>query len=316
MTSHQKVAVRVENVFKSYSGTPVLDDVSIEIHSGDFYVLMGPNGSGKSTLLSIIAGTNPFDSGTVTILGADIQRDPVQARNHIGYVPQKNFCSEFLTGRENLQYFGGLLGLSKRERYERISRLLRITGLEGDADRRVAEYSGGMQKKLEVATALLKNVQILLLDETLTGLDPTSRREFLTLLNDIRAMGTAILMVTHIGEDAEVASRVGFMINGRIVADGTPKALKEASGLKSLVVVDAVPRTKDLLKVLNEIGQVERVSNQDGTVSVVCDDPAETVPTIADTLHSSGFDILRIVTKTPTLEDVFYRLTNYSMEVA
>ncbi|MHA1772087.1 MAG: ABC transporter ATP-binding protein [Candidatus Thorarchaeota archaeon] len=314
MTSQQESVVRVTNLYKSYNGTRVLENVNLSIDPKEFYVLMGPNGSGKSTLLSIIAGTRPFDSGTVEIAGHDMRRDLRAIRDTIGYVPQENFCSDFLTGRENLQYFAGLLGLTREEQRDRISWLLEITGLEDDADRRVGEYSGGMRKKLEVATAFLKDVRVMLLDEPLTGLDPSVRRDFLSMLTTIKARGTAILMVTHIGEDAEIASRIGLMVNGQIVTEGTPDSLKALSGLKSSIIVDARPKTPELVTTLASVDERSSVVDHGKSISLLCDNPAEIIPKIAERLQSSGFEIVRIDARPPTLEDVFYKLTDYPME--
>ena len=241
MKTNSTIVLDAQGISKSYNGKKVLEDISLQIRSTDFYVLMGPNGSGKSTLLSILAGTNSFDSGNIKINGDDLCKYKLGARKHIGYVPQENFCSDFLTGRENLQYFADLLGLSKSQAEQEIEQLLEMMDLKEEADRRVATYSGGMKKKLEIATALLGDARILFLDEPTTGLDPTVRKDFLSLLKEVNEKGTAVLLVTHIGEDAEIASRVGFMIQGEIVAEGTPEELEEMSGLRSSIVIDAAP---------------------------------------------------------------------------
>jgi ABC-2 type transport system ATP-binding protein len=305
--SHEIVA-RVDGLCKHYNGTQVLKEVSLQIATGEFYVLMGPNGSGKSTLLSIIAGTNSFESGIVEIDGNDICEDRLQARACIGYVPQESFCSDFLTGRENLRYFAGLLGLEKAEQSHRIDELLKMMSLEADADRRVAEYSGGMRKKLEIATALLTNVRVLLLDEPSTGLDPAVRKDFLNLLTKINETGTAILLVTHIGEDAERASRVGLMVRGRIIAEGPPAELKATSGLQSSIIVDAAPRNDELMALLAGFSDDGRVVQQNGGLALTCGDSTKALPRITDALHQSGFVVARVETRPPDLEDVFYHV--------
>ncbi|MHA3963214.1 MAG: ABC transporter ATP-binding protein [Candidatus Thorarchaeota archaeon SMTZ1-45] len=287
----------------------MLDNLSLDIRSSDFFVLMGPNGSGKSTLLSILAGTNSFDSGSIRILGHDICNSSLEARKHIGYVPQENFCSDFLTGRENLQYFADLLGLSKAQAREEIELLVQMMDLEEAIDRRVAEYSGGMKKKLEVATALLGEPEILFLDEPTTGLDPTVRKDFLTLLREINEQGTAVLLVTHIGEDAEMASRVGFMIQGEIVAEGEPDELKEMSGLKGSIIVDAAPRSDELMLLLASLSDDCMVIEREELLELICKDTKRMIPKIVDMLYKSGFHMHRVDTRPPSLEDVFYTLT-------
>lgn len=303
------MAIRTENVCKSYNGARVLGGISLEIELGEFYVLMGPNGSGKSTLMSIIAGTNPMDSGDIEIFGHKLLKGSNGAKKLIGYVPQENFCSDFLTGRENLKYFAGMLGIDKENADRQIAELLEMMQLTHHAERRVSEYSGGMRKKLEVATSLLGNVEVLLLDEPSTGLDPSARKEFFTLLRDICAQGTTILLVTHIGEDAEIASRVGFMVDGVIVAEGTPQGLREMSGLKSTVLLDVTPRSDELLSLLagfdDECGIVE---NSDG-LKVLTDNPTELISLMTRRLLESGYRLNNVSTKPPSLEDAFYQLT-------
>jgi ABC-2 type transport system ATP-binding protein len=304
------IVLDAQDISKSYNGTSVLDDVSLEIGPTDFYVLMGPNGSGKSTLLSILAGTNTFDAGNVSILGSDIHQDRLRAREHIGYVPQETFCSDFLTGRENLEYFAGLLGLSRSQASGKIEQLLQMMDLSDEADRRVGEYSGGMKKKLDVATALLGDAKILFLDEPTTGLDPGVRKDFLSLLQKINKQGTAVLLVTHIGEDAESASRVGFMIQGEIVAEGSPEELKWLSGLKSTIIIDAAPRTDELMLLLASLSGDCVVIEKDGLFELICEDPRSIVPKVVSALQNAGYDMHRVETRPPSLEDVFYRLTD------
>lgn len=309
MKSNSTIVLDARDITKSYNSKRVLDGVSLQIRSTDFYVLMGPNGSGKSTLLSILAGTNPLDGGTVRIFGEDISQSRLKAREHIGYVPQENFCSDFLTGRENLAYFAALLGLPKSQAKLEIERLIQMMGLEDAADRRVAEYSGGMKKKLEVATALLGDAKILFLDEPTTGLDPNVRKDFLSLLQEVNEQGTAVLLVTHIGEDAEMASRVGFMIQGEIVAEGSPDKLREISGLKSSIFIDATPKSEELMLLLASISGDCIVVEREESFELTCEDPRGVIPKIVETLQDSGYDMHRVGTRPPSIEDIFYKLT-------
>ena len=313
MRDYSTIAINVENLSKSYNGTHVLDNVNLQIEKGEFYVLMGPNGSGKSTLLSIIAGTNPYDSGSVNIFGSDICGKKLEARGHIGYVPQQNFCSAFLTGRENLQYFAKLLGLDHSEARKQITDLLEMMQLTEDADRRVADYSGGMKKKLEIATSLLGKTEILLLDEPTTGLDPGVRKEFLKLLSEINRQGRTILLVSHIGEDAELATRVAFMVKGEIIIEDGPEELKEKSGVHSSIVVDATPRNQELLLLLASLDDNCIVTEEEDGFRISCDRPMKLIPVIMKTLEKAGYNILSIDTHPPTLEDVFYRMTSLSI---
>lgn len=208
-------AVYTENLTKKYKDHQVLKGINLKIKGGEFYALMGPNGSGKSTLVSIIASVRPYGKGKVEIYG----KRPEEAKELIGYVPQQNFSLPLLTGRENLMYFAGLLGYSKGRAKELVDDLLDKVGLNKEADKRVSKYSGGMKKKLEIATAFFPEIKVLILDEPTTGLDPSARKDFFGMIKEIKEEKTTILLITHIGADAELASRVGLIDNGRIVAD-------------------------------------------------------------------------------------------------
>ncbi|MGY5877059.1 MAG: ABC transporter ATP-binding protein [Candidatus Thorarchaeota archaeon] len=314
MTDYSTNAINVDSVSKRYSELDVLRGVSLQIEQGEFYILMGPNGSGKSTLVSIIAGTNSSDSGSVRILGDDIMKDRLQARRHFGYVPQGNYCSTFLTGTENLRYFAGVLGLAKSESMKQIADLLEMMGLTSDADRRVSVYSGGMRKKLEVAAALLGNPKILLLDEPTTGLDPRVRREFLELLSSINKAGTTVLLVTHIGEDAEMGSRVGFMVDGAIVVEDSPAILKETSGIHDSIVIDARPHDEELHLLLAGLDEDCAVVRREEGYLVCCDGAMNLIPRVIEVLSNAGYEILRIEANPSSLEDVFYRLTDVAIQ--
>ena len=215
-------AVTVEKLTKKYGDNEVLKGVNLKIAEGEFYALMGPNGSGKTTLASIIVSVRFPTSGKIEIYG----KKPENAKELIGYVPQESFSSPILTGKENLMYFAGLLGYSKNTSEKTVNELLKKIGLSEDANKRVSDYSGGMRKRLEVATALFPGIKILILDEPTTGLDPSARRKFLGLIQELRKEKTTVLLITHIGADAELASRVGLIDEGKIIAEDEPERLK------------------------------------------------------------------------------------------
>ena len=231
-------AITVKGLRKSYDGFEILSGVDLEVERGEFYALMGQNGSGKTTLISIMTCSRLQDEGEVRVLGRDILGEAGEVRKLIGYVPQENFSCPTLTGRENLVYFARLFGLPKREAETLALDLLDKMGLAGDAGKRVSDYSGGMRKRLEVATALMPGIEVLFLDEPTTGLDPSARKNFLGMLKEVNSDGATVFMVTHIGEDAEAASRVGFIDGGRIVLEDEPERLKERSGLQNVIEVE------------------------------------------------------------------------------
>ena len=298
-------AISVEKLIKKYGSDEVLKGVDLKIAEGEFYALMGPNGSGKTTLASIIVSVRSPTSGRIEVFG----KKPENSKELIGYVPQDNFSSPILTGKENLMYFAGLLGYSKNAGEKIVNELLNKIGLSEDADKRVADYSGGMRKRLEVATVLFPGIKILILDEPTTGLDPSARRKFLGLIEELRKEETTILLITHIGADAELASRVGLIDKGEIIAENEPERLKKASGLKNVINIETTIKSEKVANVLSSFSEGQKVLETDVGYRIYCKDIEKATPRIVRSLDAIGCKATRIETEKPSLEDVFFKLT-------
>ena len=302
-------AIHVENLHKSFGSSHVLNGVNLGVRQGEFYALMGPNGSGKSTLAAIIASVVIPDSGTVEIFGAK----PSDSRKLFGYVPQDNFSIPLLTGRENLIYFAGVLGYSGREARTMADELLAKVGLTSDANKRAGQYSGGMRKRLEVATALFPGIKLLILDEPTTGLDPGARRDFFKLVTGAVERGTSILLITHLGSDAELATRVGLMFKGDIVAEDTPGALKRKYATVDVITVDTSARSEEVAHLLEGFSTGGKLAETQTGYRIYARDGAELVPEVIHALDRVGVSEKRIEVSTASLEDVFFRLTEHPM---
>jgi ABC-type multidrug transport system ATPase subunit len=298
-------AIFIENLTKKYGDTEVLNKINLRIDEGEFYALMGPNGSGKTTLASIIASVRLPTHGKVEIFG----RKPEDAKEVIGYVPQENFSSPILTGKENLMYFAGLLGYSNNEAKRIVDELLKKVGLLEDANKRVSDYSGGMRKRLEVATILFPNMKLLILDEPTTGLDPSARRKFLGMIQELRDEKTTILLITHIGADAELASRVGLIDEGEIIAEDEPESLKAVSGLENVINIETPIKNEQVATVLSGFSERQKVLETDVGYRVFSKDVEATTPEIVRSLDAIGCKATRIEIVKPSLEDVFFKLT-------
>ena len=296
--------VSVERLTKKFGDHEVLKGVDLKIAEGELYALMGPNGSGKTTLASIMASVRLPTSGKVEIYG----KKPEDAKDLIGYIPQENFSSPILSGRENLMYFAGLLGYSKDAGEEIVSELLSKIGLSEDANKKVADYSGGMRKRLEVATALFPSIRILILDEPTTGLDPSARRKFLGLIQELRKEKTTVLLITHIGADAELASRVGLIDEGKIIAEDEPEKLKNTSGLNDVMNIETAIKSERAAQVLEAFSE-KKVLETDVGYRVYCEDVEKAIPEILRSLDTVGCKVSKIETVKPSLEDVFFKLT-------
>jgi ABC-2 type transport system ATP-binding protein len=301
----QTFAVLAQNVTKEYGKKEVLKEVNLKISKGEFYALMGPNGSGKTTLASILASVKSPTTGKIEIFG----KKPEAAKKITGYVPQENFSSPLLTGKENLMYFAGLLGYSKKEAAEIVDGLLKKVGLWDDANKRVSNYSGGMRKRLEVATILFPGLKLLLLDEPTTGLDPSARRKFLGLVQELRNEETTILLITHIGADADLASRVGLIDRGTIIAEDEPEILKKNSGLENVINIETSIKNEQVASLLSEFSEKLGVLETEIGYKVFTEDVEEATPQIVRSLDEIGCKVIRIETAKPSLEDVFFKMT-------
>ncbi|MEQ1567914.1 MAG: ABC transporter ATP-binding protein [Myxococcota bacterium] len=210
------------DVVRRFGPTEALAGLSITLGKGELYGLVGPDGAGKTTAVRAFAGLLDPDAGSVTVLGVDPRSR--EAREHIGVMPQRYALYGDLTIDENLTFFGDLFVVDRAAFAERRARLLQITRLAPFVDRRADALSGGMYKKLALACALLHDPVFLLLDEPTNGVDPVSRRELWTLLHELVAAGTTILVTTPYMDEAERCHRVGILHQGRLLAEGDPAA--------------------------------------------------------------------------------------------
>ena len=303
-------AIHVANLVKTYDSQRVLDGVNLDVTEGEFYALMGPNGSGKTTLASIVAAVKTPDSGIVEVYG----NRPAQAKEFIGYVPQENFSSPKLSGRENLVYFANLLGYSRNQANQLVVEMLKSVGLSEEADKRVAKYSGGMRKRLEVATAIFPGIRVLILDEPTTGLDPAARRSFFSMIQEIMDKQTSIILITHIGSDAELASKVGLIDNGRMIAEGTPDELKRKHVVEDVIIVETAVKSDSVLSVLKGFSIDGRVAESEAGYKIYSRNGDKVIADVVRSLDQAGHKVMRIEMARPTLEDVFFKLTQRNLQ--
>ena len=301
----------MKNLNKKYKNFTVLKNINLKIKKGEIYALMGPNGSGKTTLASIIASVRKPTSGKIKIFN----KSPEISKNILGYIPQENFSIELLSGKENLLYFAKLLGYSKTDAKQIVNDILEKIGLSSEANKKVFKYSGGMRKKLEIATAFFPEIKILILDEPTTGLDPSARRNFFGFLEEFKENDTTILLITHIGQDAEMADRIGLMYKGEIIAEGTPDELKEKSGIKTVINLDIPIKNDKILSVLKDFSEHDILETELG-YRLYSKEAEYIIPDIVRRIDQLGYKILRIEIIKPSIEDVFFKLTGKSMKEA
>src|SRR5437879_13467382 len=230
-------AVRVGGVRKRFGSATALAGVDLEVPEGMVFGLLGPNGAGKTTLIRILATLLVPDAGRAELLGYDVVDEAASVRELFALTGQFAAVDELLTGRENLEMFGRLFRLSPEEARRRAAELLERFELADAAERTAKTYSGGMRRRLDLASSLLTQPRVLFLDEPTTGLDPRSRNEIWEIVRDLRRAGTTILLTTQYLEEADqLADEIAVIDHGRVIAKGTGNALKDRGGGQSLAV--------------------------------------------------------------------------------
>jgi len=227
-----KPTIAVRGVSKSYGKKEVLRNVSLEVHPGHIVGLLGPSGAGKTTLVRLIAGSDEPDQGAVEVTG--LRMPDLMALEHIGYMAQADALYLELSGRENMDFFGTLAGLTGRGLREGVDRAGSLVGLRDDLPRPVNQYSGGMKRRLSLAIALLHAPKVLLLDEPTVGIDPVLRLSIWDELWRYAATGASILLTTHVMDEAERCNRVALLRDGKILAHGSPADLKKETARPTL----------------------------------------------------------------------------------
>jgi len=224
--------IRIENLSKSFGPVLAVRELTLTVPRGEIFCLLGPNGAGKTTTVKLLCGLLRPDSGTVSLCGYDVLREPVEARRRTGYIPDQPFVYEKLTAAEFLLFVGGLYGMRREEIEDKRDKLFRLLGLTDYAASLVGDLSHGFRQRLLYAAALLHDPEVLIVDEPLVGLDPYSIRLIKDILRRRAAAGTAVFLTTHILPIAEeVAHRIGIMHEGRLHAAGRLEELRRTADL-------------------------------------------------------------------------------------
>jgi ABC-2 type transport system ATP-binding protein len=309
--------VRVDGVIKRFGDTvTALDGVTLDFEPGIIYGLLGPNGAGKTTLIRVLTTLLRPDAGRAYVAGIDVVADPSGARRRIGLAGQFAAVDDYLTGRENVQMVGRLYGLSIAEASARASEVLERIRLEDAADRQVKTYSGGMQRRLDLAASLVGRPEVLFLDEPTTGIDPRSRNDVWELITDLVDGGTTVLLTTQYLDEADrLADRIAVIDEGRLISEGTSDDLKALVG--GAVIELSVPRPDEsrVIDELRRISHAEPVLDElTREISVPAADGAGTLTEVVRALDAAGITPNDIALHKPSLDDVFLSLTGHVAE--
>lgn len=304
-------AIEVEGLTKKFGGsTLALAGVDFSVPAGTVCGLLGHNGAGKTTTINILSTLIRPTSGRASVVGYDVVRQPAEVRASIGMAGQFTGMDPMLTGRENLVLFGRLRGLNRRRAKARADELLEQFNLVDAADRRLSTYSGGMYRRVDLASALVVPPKVLFLDEPTTGLDPRSRRDVWALVSSLRVQGISVLLTTQYLEEADVLSDSIVVIDhGRVIASGTSEELKRAVGTSYCQVTPANPA--ELPQVATALTGLEgiEIDSDTGSVSVFAPDGVATLVEVFRRVDALGLQLADISLRKPSLDEAFLHLT-------
>jgi ABC-2 type transport system ATP-binding protein len=311
-------AIATEQLAREFEGgIKAVDGIDLEVAEGEIYGFLGPNGAGKTTTVRMLTTLLQPTGGRATVAGHDVIKEPDAVRHKIGVALQEAALDPLMTGRELLELQATLHGISKREGQKRGERLLHRVGLTLAADRRIGTYSGGMQRRLDLAAALVHTPEVLFLDEPTTGLDPVSRKAIWEEVRKLNDEGTTVFLTTHYLEESDqLANRVGIISAGRLVAEGTPNSLKAEVGKPHLEVslVHQGGRESKAEQVLARFGRP--LPSRDGVLMVELEHGAVEIGAIVVALNEAGLSVESLDLVQPTLDDVFVHKTGQHLEGA
>jgi ABC-2 type transport system ATP-binding protein len=303
-------AIEANDLIKTYPpDVRALDGLSLAVRSGTIFGLLGPNGAGKSTTVRILTTLSRPDGGDARVAGIDVLAEPVRVRHAIGVVGQKHGFDPEATGRENIVLQGELYGITGRELRTRAVESLERFGLADAADRQAKTYSGGMQRRLDVAMGLIHRPQVLFLDEPTTGLDPEARAEMWREIEGLaRDEQMTILLTTHYLEEADrLASRLAIVDRGRIVAEGTPDELKAELEGDTIHVELVDPDAAAARVALDDVAGVGHAAFDGRILRARARNGAVAVPAVLAAFNAHGIDVASVTMARPSLDDVYLR---------
>ena len=317
------LAIETRELVKTYkprgtAGVKALDGLTFSVEGGKIFGLLGPNGAGKSTTMKILTTLSRPDSGQAQVAGIDVLTAPDAVRRVIGYVAQKSGVDPESTGRENLTLQGQLHSMHGHALTKRVDELLERFQLREAAARPARGYSGGMQRKLDIAMGLIHQPKVLFLDEPTTGLDPEARSALWMFISDLAESGLTILLTTHYLEEADrLAERIAIVDRGRVVVEGEPAALKsELKGDSVQVVFAEVQDAPKVREALANVPGIRDLLIDDKFLRARVDQGATAVPPILGALDAAGLKVASVNLAHPSLDDVYLRHTGRSFAQA
>lgn len=305
--------VHMNNIVKRYGKHLALDCVDLEISKGEILGLLGPNGAGKTTLIHSLSGIINIDSGKISVFDKSYKDNMLEIKKQIGLVTQDITILWDLTARENLEFFGGIYGLKGEELKQRVDEALETVGLTEHSKKLPTKFSGGMQRRLNIACALVHKPRLLILDEPTVGIDPQSRKHIIDTVKELNNQGTTIIYTTHYIEEVQsIASRVVIMDQGHIIIAGTVEELVEKIQYEEKIKLEVVRPEDEFIEKLGKIDGVKQVTKEGKQVVIIASIGSGVLDSAISIAKGYG-GVRSVNAEKPNLEDVFLTLTGKTL---
>ena len=306
--------IEAENLHKTFGATRAVNGVSFSAARGEIFSLLGPNGAGKTTTLAMLSGLLRPDQGDARICGHSLRQEPLAAKAALGIVPQEIALYEDLSARENLLFWGRMYGLGGGQLSRRVDEVLEVIGLAPRQHGRVATYSGGMKRRVNIGAALLHRPQVIYMDEPTVGIDPQSRRSILDSVMALKREGTTVLYTTHYMEEAEeLSDRIAILDQGKVIACGTRAELVRIVGGLDRIQLALSAEAERVLPAWRAVSGVTQASADDGHVTLLAEDANRVLPRLFESAAAAGMRITSLDIQEPNLEAVFLHLTGRAL---
>ncbi len=305
----ERFAIEISNLTKKFGKQVVVDDISLNIKQGEIIGILGPNGAGKTTMIRMMTTLLKPTTGSIKIFGHDVEDESKVVRSLFGLTGQYTSIDEELSAKENLMIFSRLNGLSHKDSIKRTNELLEEFSLVNSADKAISDFSGGMRRRLDLAVSLIARPELIFLDEPTTGLDPRTRTQMWSTIQDLIAQGSTIVLTTQYLEEADqLADRIAVIDHGKLVSVGTPVELKKQVGNTKLRIslLDEAQATQTK-EIVNSV--LDEEANQSGHKVTADLQDTNKVSEILDQLAQSNITLTNLSIEQPSMDDVFFALT-------
>jgi ABC-2 type transport system ATP-binding protein len=306
----------VSQLTKRFKDLEAVKNISFTVKKGEAYGLLGPNGAGKTTIIQMITGLFRPDSGSISLSGINMVKQPKRAQGLIGIVPQEIALYQSLSARENLAFWGRMYGMKGEFLQKRISTVLEIIGLQDRAKEKVATFSGGMKRRVNIGAAILHEPELLIMDEPTVGIDPQSRTHILNTVKTLNEEGLTVIYTSHYMEEVEyLCKRIGIMDHGAFIASGTMAELRERIGDRSRILMkfSAEPQAEKITNMLNSNLMKQDLSFKNNELTLFHKQPQNVLSELIQSITAAGIEIASVEIVEPNLESVFLHLTGRSL---